>query len=299
MLGGHKMEDCKILPDGTVLDPDGTKIGFVEIEGAPAAPKPKGAKVKRPRKKSAEVKEGQTWLDPIPPLSSADLDAGTSIPRFAQHQAEAAAVAAEAAAAAENPPPPPVVLTDEELAEKELAEARDKKKEGVEEEEVVAPPPKKGLGGLLSKTPSLGLPLPGLGLPDEGVLIVLGSTGVGKTRLLRTLEGGGTIHTQPEEMNWGEYKQTLLPTLGKLNLESSKDQCDMMTWDVPGDVASRPLVTLNLRGIKSRLKMMPHVLLLCDAALGGPTPALDPIPLSPMPPPTDPKPSAPLNSGQV
>ena len=41
MLGGHRIEDCKILPDGTVLGPDGTKIGFVEIEGAPeAAPPP-------------------------------------------------------------------------------------------------------------------------------------------------------------------------------------------------------------------------------------------------------------------
>ena len=135
MLGGHKIEDCKILPDGTVLGPDGTKIGFVEIEGAPEAaappaqsgappaqsaappaqppakkvaaePKRVGSKVKRPRKTSADVKERETWLDAIPPPNEADLDAGVSTPRFAQHEAEAAVKAAEAAAAAEKPPEP-------------------------------------------------------------------------------------------------------------------------------------------------------------------------------------------------
>eukprot|EP00964_Phaeocystis_antarctica_P028960 scaffold16309_cov64-Phaeocystis_antarctica.AAC.1 len=176
MLGGHKIEDCKILPDGTVLGPDGTKIGFVEIEGAeeaaappapsgappappappaqpappapppavPVAAEPKrvGSKVKRPRKTSADVKERETWLDAIPPPNEADLDAGVSTPRFAQHEAEAAVKAAEAAAAAEKPPEPePETLSYEELeqlqAEKELAEERERTKliEGEEEVE--------------------------------------------------------------------------------------------------------------------------------------------------------------------
>ena len=264
LLAGHKIEDCKILPDGTVLGPDGTKIGFVEIEGAPEAAAPKaaappaqsgapsaqpgappaqsgappaqppaaqvaaepkrvGSKVKRPRKTSADVKERETWLDAIPPPNEADRDAGVSTPRFAKHQAAVAAAAAEAAAAAARPPTPEPELSFEEMellqAEKELAEERERTRrlEGEEEEEL-APPPKKGVLGMLGNT-SLGLPLPGLGGDArEGVLILLGNSGVGKTRLVRVLEAGGTLHAQPEENNWAECKPTRLPTLGKARL---------------------------------------------------------------------------------
>jgi hypothetical protein len=331
MLGGHRIEDCKILPDGTVLGPDGTKIGFVEIEGAPEAapppaqsgaqpvqsgappaqpaappaqpaavqvaaePKRVGSKVKRPRKTSADMKERETWLDAIPPPNEADRNAGVSTPRFAKHQAEAAAVAAEAAAAAEAPPEPePETLSYEEMellqAEKELAEERERTKqqgeEEEEEEEEVAPPPKKGVLGMLGNT-SLGLPLPGLGGDArQGVLILLGNSGVGKTRLVRVLEAGGTVHAQPEENKWADCTRTLLPTLGKVRLSSPKEHCDMITWDVPGGVASRPLVTFSMRGIAPRLKMMPHVLLMCAVAPNGRTPPPPhPTPHPPIPPP--------------
>ena len=103
------------------------------------------------------------------------------------------------------------------------------------------------------------------------MLILLGNSGVGKTRLVRVLEAGGTIHEIGQENKWAECTRTLLPTLGKVRLSSPKEHCDMVTWDVPGDIASRPLVTFSLRGIKDRLKMMPHVLLMCAAAPDGRT----------------------------
>lgn len=80
----------------------------------------------------------------------------------------------------------------------------------------------------------------------------------------------------------------------------------MVTWDVPGDVASRPLVTFSLCGLAPRLKMMPHVLLMCAAAPKGrtsPTPSPGPNPnpnptpglQPPMPTPTAPKPQPTLS----
>ena len=47
MLGGHRIEDCKILPDGTVLGPDGTKIGIVEISKALQKQRPRRRAVSR------------------------------------------------------------------------------------------------------------------------------------------------------------------------------------------------------------------------------------------------------------
>ena len=250
-----------------------------------------GAAVSRPRKTSADVKEEQTWLNPIPPESS-DLESGVSTPRFAKHQAAKAAEAAQGAElSAESAEP---TCTDEEL---ELEEEEEKQEEEEEEAELPETPgrregaaeededekaPKKGamnVLGVLGTSPSLGLPFVGLGGTRDGVLIVLGNTGVGKTRLLRALNENDKVYSQPGEMHFGAHERTLLPTLGKQRLSSPKGHCDMVTWDMPGDMASRPLVMFSLRGLSRKLRMMPHVLLMCDEAPGEPAYLSHPPPL--------------------
>ena len=250
-----------------------------------------GAAVSRPRKTSADVKEEQTWLNPIPPESS-DLESGVSTPRFAKHQAAKAAEAAQGAElSAESAEP---TCTDEEV---ELEEEEEKQQQQEEEAELPETPgrregaaeededekaPKKGamnVLGVLGTSPSLGLPFVGLGGTRDGVLIVLGNTGVGKTRLLRALNENDKVYSQPGEMRFGAHERTLLPTLGKQRLSSPKGHCDMVTWDMPGDMASRPLVMFSLRGLSRKLRMMPHVLLMCDEASGEPAYLSHPPPL--------------------